>query len=173
MAADPVLGSAGPASLPVKIGKILVPVDFLTEGKPALRYAAHLASITGAKVILLNVEECPQFGADYGFLPVDLKKMRRELSLKAAALQHGALRGVPSEFLPREGIAFEEIIRAARETKSDLIVMTTHGYTGLRHMLMGSTAERTVRYSPCPVLILRSISRRKKRTGLGRVKGAA
>ena len=54
------------------------------------------------------------------------------------------------------GIAFEVIADTARQLEVDLIVITTHGYTGLKHVFLGSTAERVVRHSPCPVLTVRS-----------------
>jgi len=56
---------------------------------------------------------------------------------------------------PRTGVAYEEICTAARELKADLIVVATHGYTGYKRMFLGSTAERVVQHSPCPVLVVR------------------
>ena len=55
----------------------------------------------------------------------------------------------------RFGRAWQEIIEVAREQKCDMIIMATHGYTGLRHVLLGSVAEKIVRHSPCPVLTVR------------------
>jgi nucleotide-binding universal stress UspA family protein len=57
--------------------------------------------------------------------------------------------------LVRYGTPFAEITDAARTLKADLIILTTHGYTGLKHVFMGSTAERVVRHAPCPVLTVR------------------
>ena len=59
------------------------------------------------------------------------------------------------EVLVRVGPAFEEITNVARDCEADLIVITTHGCTGIRHVVMGSTAERAVRHAPCPVLVVR------------------
>ena len=56
---------------------------------------------------------------------------------------------------PREGVAYEEICATAREIKADLIVIATHGYTGYKRIFLGSTAERVVQHSPCPVLVVR------------------
>jgi nucleotide-binding universal stress UspA family protein len=53
------------------------------------------------------------------------------------------------------GRAFQEVVRAARGLQVDLIIMATHGYTGIKHVLLGSTTERVVRYAPCPVLVVR------------------
>jgi nucleotide-binding universal stress UspA family protein len=63
--------------------------------------------------------------------------------------------GVSVEYRLEEGNAVEEIVRTAEDIQADLIVMGTHGHTGLSHMLMGSVAERTLRRAPCPVLTVK------------------
>lgn len=60
----------------------------------------------------------------------------------------------------RKGTAFDQIAAAARDVSADVIIIATHGRTGLRHMLLGSTTERVVRHAPCPVLVLRRRSGR-------------
>jgi nucleotide-binding universal stress UspA family protein len=55
----------------------------------------------------------------------------------------------------RHGRAFQEIAEAARSLPADLIIIATHGYTGIKHALLGSTTERVVRHAPCPVLVVR------------------
>lgn len=62
---------------------------------------------------------------------------------------------VNTEFIVRQGNPFEEIAKVARTINADLIAISTHGYTGLKHVYMGSVAERVVRFAPCPVLVLR------------------
>ena len=64
-------------------------------------------------------------------------------------------RSVVEKILVRSGRSFHEIAAAARTRKVDLIIMATHGYTGLKHALLGSTTERVVRHAPCPVLVVR------------------
>ena len=59
------------------------------------------------------------------------------------------------ETLVRSGVAFDEIVKVARELKVDLIILSTHGHTGLKHGFLGSTAENVVRRAPCPVLVVR------------------
>src|SRR5262249_29836889 len=82
------------------------------------------------------------------------KRLAEELKMMAQA--HGLSPGL---IHPLEGAsAFHEICRLAQQIPADLIVMPTHGYTGLRRVLLGSTAERVVRYSPCPVFIVREKS---------------
>lgn len=61
--------------------------------------------------------------------------------------------------LQRLGTPYEEIVKVAKERGVDLIVIATHGYTGLKHFLLGSTAERVVNVSPCPVLVVRQEER--------------
>ena len=63
--------------------------------------------------------------------------------------------GVVEQTLVRHGVPYVEVTDAARTLKMDLIVITTHGYTGLKHVFLGSTAERIVRHAPCPVLTVR------------------
>jgi nucleotide-binding universal stress UspA family protein len=74
--------------------------------------------------------------------------------LEALALKYRT-NGKVSALEPRNGITYEEICAAARELKADLIVLATHGYTGYKRMFLGSTAERVVQHSPCPVLVVR------------------
>jgi nucleotide-binding universal stress UspA family protein len=64
---------------------------------------------------------------------------------------------------PHEGRAYKEICEAARQLKAALIVLSTHGYTGLKHVFLGSTAERVVQHSPCPVLVVRQRRRQFER----------
>ena len=61
--------------------------------------------------------------------------------------------------LVRQGRSFHEIAEAARTLKADLIIISTHGYSGLKHALLGSTTERVVRHAPCPVLVVREHER--------------
>ena len=68
-----------------------------------------------------------------------------------------------------KGRSFEEICRLARDSGIDLIVTSTRGLTGLKHLALGSTAERVVRYSPCPVLVVRPVDRKKKAGGNGKM----
>lgn len=67
--------------------------------------------------------------------------------------------GIETESLQRLGTPYKEIIKVAREREVDLIVIATHGHSGLNHFLLGSTAERVVRLAPCPVLVVRQEER--------------
>jgi universal stress protein A len=66
---------------------------------------------------------------------------------------------IESESSQRLGTPYEEIVKVAKEMEVDLIIIATHGYTGLKHFLLGSTAERVVRLAPCPVLVVREEER--------------
>src|SRR6185503_2810715 len=75
--------------------------------------------------------------------------------LQSLVKQKAIDRKLVEKTLVRQGRSFHEIADAARALKTDLIIMSTHGYTGLKHALLGSTAERVVRHAPCPVLVVR------------------
>jgi len=139
-----------------QIKKILVPVDFSDCSKKALQYAIPLARQFGAELTLLHVVQpyppMPEMG------PVDVE------TIQDAHEQLATFRGavgdvVPSNTIVRTGSAHVEIIDAAKEFDIDLIVLSTHGRTGLEHVLLGSTAEKVVRHAGCPVLVVREHER--------------
>jgi nucleotide-binding universal stress UspA family protein len=137
---------------------VLVPIDFSERSLEALETALSLTKRIGAQLHLIHVYE-----PDYPFttlmaLPIVLppvqvaQGVRRHL--KDVAKKFGVeLRAGNTHAV--EGRPFEEICRIAREQKIDLIVAATRGNTGVKHLLLGSTAERIVRHSPCPVLVVR------------------
>ncbi|MDD5200432.1 MAG: universal stress protein [Terrimicrobiaceae bacterium] len=136
--------------------KILVPVDFSKAGNPALQYAKSLASLTGATIYLVHVLERIFYGHEIADVHFDTSKMREQVTRELGALQMGVFKGTKTDIEVRTGVPFQEIVDTAFETNADLIVMATHGYTGLQHVLMGSTTERVVRHAACPVLVVRS-----------------
>jgi universal stress protein A len=144
-------------SSPVQIRSILVPIDFSPASEKALAYAVPLAKLCGAKLTLLHVLE-PIATPDFAAFPlaVDndkaMRASRLQLERVAADLK---LRTLAEKFLVRNGRAFNEITSAARTLKTDLIIISTHGRTGLKHVFMGSTAEKVVQHAPCPVLVVR------------------
>jgi nucleotide-binding universal stress UspA family protein len=78
---------------------------------------------------------------------------REQMIERLQSLDAGS--GVKTQHIVRLGRAWQEVIEIAREQKSDLIILATHGYTGLKHVLLGSVAEKIVRHAPCPVLSVR------------------
>jgi nucleotide-binding universal stress UspA family protein len=142
----------------LKIKSILVPIDFSETSKKALVYAVRMAEQFGAKIVLLNVVE-PIATPDMAYHPLMLEPEKaRQVARERldTVCRRARLSGrLFDKIVVRHGSPFTEITEAARTLKVDLIILTTHGYTGLKHVFMGSTAERVVRHAPCPVLIVR------------------
>jgi nucleotide-binding universal stress UspA family protein len=87
-----------------------------------------------------------------------MKQAEADLGRLAKSLSKST--GLTTSAVVREGKPFEEICHAARTVGADLIVLSTHGYTGLKHVWLGSTAERVVRHAHCPVLAVRELNRK-------------
>jgi nucleotide-binding universal stress UspA family protein len=134
---------------------ILVPTDFSCSSANAFTIAASLAREGGARVILLHVLGEPTFADVAGLVPYDPATYRDEMREK---LEHQAsyCPGLQLEKRLTHGKPIPEIIRIATETRCDLIVMGTHGTSGLRRLLMGSVAEGVARRATCPVLSVRT-----------------
>ena len=147
---------AGSGELALK--KILVPIDFSETSVGALRHAIGLAKQFKASLCLLYVYEPPTFLAGYHTLPItvpdDQVMQKARIQLDSLVPPEGEP-GLPLQSFVRRGKAFDEIVKFAQEQAVDLIVISTHGYTGLKHTLMGSTAERVIRHAQCPVLVVR------------------
>jgi universal stress protein A len=152
----------------LQLKKLLVPTDFSENSKKALVYAVRLAQRNNSSLILFHVFEPPEFvrqlPQDYSGSNEETRKqfdtaMRR--SAERLETLSGAAKGsnIKIETSQRLGTPYEEIVKIAKEREVDLIVIATHGYTGLKHFLLGSTAERVVRLAPCPVLVVRQKER--------------
>lgn len=139
----------------LNIKRILVPTDFSDASRKALRYAQKFAEQFGASLTLLYVLE--PFRYDGLAVPsVDVKPVLKNVTNKLATLAQEEIEElVPVNPLVQTGNPYQEIVTAARERNIDLIIISTHGYTGLKHLWLGSTAERVVRHAPCPVLVVR------------------
>jgi len=139
------------------INKILVPVDFSEHSQKALRYALAFALQFDAEVTLVHIVEQMVYPGDWMYPPLavtDFAAEKREQMLdRLRALDAGS--GVKTDHVVRLGRAWQEVIEIAREQKADMIILATHGYTGLKHALLGSVAEKIVRHAPCPVLSVR------------------
>lgn len=141
------------------ITKILVPTDFSEHSALALRYAVDIGKRYDAAVTLLHVYPVVNYAAAEGFAlytPEQLAKLITQLTTQLRALEDDARKSGAAQIasLMEQGDAYQEIL--AQAPNFDLIVMGTHGRTGLKHALMGSVAEKIVRTSPCPVLTVRS-----------------
>lgn len=147
----------------LKLESILVPTDFSAPSTKALRYAVALAAQFGAKLTLLNVVEPIGATPDFAYNPLVLDNEKvmaaSKDGLKRLIKQQGIDAALVEKTLVRQGVPFNEISAAAAALKADLIVIATHGYTGLKHVFLGSTTERVVRHAPCPVLVVRKEER--------------
>jgi nucleotide-binding universal stress UspA family protein len=144
----------------VSVRKVLFPTDFSEPSEAAWAYALALAKEFGAELVLLHVvPEPPRLAEAYemGYTPERFIKAATEEAnrLMADMMAKAGDWKVPIVPKVRQGVEFREIIEAAREAGADMIVMGTHGRTGLAHALIGSVAEKVVRKSPCPVLTVK------------------
>lgn len=161
----------------VKARRILVAVDFSDSSARALRHAAQRTAESGGSLTIVHVVP-----ADYGWLGIgreELRDLDRSLQKQAADrlrtfADENVGHKVAADLEVRLGQPAEEIIAAARESKCDLIVLSTRGLTGLDRYLIGSVADRVARLAPCPVVLVRpgkrSPDRKQKRQAVLRVK---
>jgi len=151
-----------PEDRPIQLKKILLPVDFSEEGKPAIQYAKFLARLSGAQICLLFVKEriypavnvYPTGG--FSVNPLTSEEIEEHATRRLGAIQMEQLDTIKTNFAIRSGAPSKEITDAAAEMDADVIVMATHGYTGFRHLVLGSTTEQVVRQAHCPVMVVRS-----------------
>jgi nucleotide-binding universal stress UspA family protein len=148
-----------------QIQRILVPVDFSEQSKQALDYALFIAQRFDAKLDVLHVWKIAEYAGD---AMVVLTRSEPELTLStylrgyADKMLTDFLHGLPhSKRMLEEGDPASVIARVAREGEYDLVVMGTHGRTGLSHLMMGSVAEKVVRLAPCPVITYRLPDKKK------------
>ena len=141
--------------------RILVPVDFSEYGEPALGYARELAEFYGAHLDLLHVVEEDGFRLLYGTRPravaaSEVKAQNRQVLEEYARREHIQ---VPYSVHALIGNPNLDIVDYARLHDIDLIVIATHGRTGLQRLRMGSVAEKVVRHAPCPVFTVKSFGK--------------
>lgn len=141
-----------------EIRRILCPVDFSEPSEVAFDYAVELAGKFGADVQLVHVYQLPVYALPDGAMmagPEFTTKVTTELTKAIEALAaKKAESGVKVETHLIEGIPYREVTRLSEELEADLVVMGTHGRTGIRHLLLGSVAERVVRSSKVPVITI-------------------
>lgn len=144
----------------LSIKKIMVPIDFSDYSKSALKYAVNFAKVFNAEMHLIYVVEPVIYPPDFSMGQIAIPSVNVELDDRAREeLQKLAEREIPNELkkkvIIKTGKPFVEIIETAKEEDIDLIIIATHGHSGVEHILFGSTAEKVVRKAPCPVLTLR------------------
>jgi nucleotide-binding universal stress UspA family protein len=156
------------------IKKILAPVDLSEFSKLGVRYALDLAQWQQSEVLIFNVitiEETPfpQGREDWVVQQTDTPKFKKLLDQRRKTFERfvrdSSVDSPPSARMRHDigiGTPYKCIIEKAQEEAADLIVMPTHGRTGLAHMLIGSVTERVLRRAPCPVLAIPALEEPKR-----------
>jgi len=138
---------------------ILVPIDFSAYAEQALDYAIALAQKLQARLTLLHVIQPPIVAsADMNVWPSSTFVDELEAAITGdmeGYLARVTAAGLEGEIVVIHGVPFQQILDTARARQVDLIILGTHGRTGLAHVLMGSVAEKVARLAPCPVMIAR------------------
>lgn len=141
---------------------ILVPTDFSEFSDRAVRQAADIAEQNNAKVFLLHVvDKLQQCAIDYCIPMETMMKVQSDSEKEAAKKMQEEVdkivkaKKIEVVFDVKSGTPYEEILREQQERKADLIVIASHGRTGLLKTLIGSVAERVMREAKCPVLLVR------------------
>ena len=143
----------------IKIKNILLPTDFSNISLSVSEYATNLAEQYSAKIHLLHVLEKTPPILTIRSLDLSEEKIVKIIEEDALKKLENAVKKIKKnsnvEIIStiRKGIDFEEIIKYSEESKIDLIVIATHGRTGIMHTLLGSVAEKVIRFSRIPVLV--------------------
>ena len=142
------------------VERILIPTDFSESARYAFNYAVDLNKVLKARLYLLHVlQDFTEF-SEYNLSPTILPQLYLEFEESAARKLEDMLEDmVPPEIscgsYILHGVPFYEIIQFARKERIDLIILGSHGRTGLKQVLFGHTAEKVVKKAPCPVLTVR------------------
>ena len=147
----------------ISLKKILCPIDHSDCSKEALKYAVSFAMKDEAKLYLLHIIDIRSFNDSVVAMS---QQIPDEETLELLRIK--LLDCIPEEMrddmnveaIVVQGIPFAEIISTAREKEIDMIVIGSHGRTGLKHMMLGSVSEKVVRKAPCPVLTVRQSDRK-------------
>jgi nucleotide-binding universal stress UspA family protein len=146
----------------MKVNTILVPTDFSADAEAALSTATDLARIFHARIVLLHayhvdIPVASPIAGGYALPPSFYEDLRSHCTARVEKLAEE----VAADGIEATGIALLEpaslsIVEQAQSLPADLIVMGTRGLTGLKHVVLGSVAERVVRLAPCPVLTVKA-----------------
>ena len=150
----------------VKIEKILVPIDFSDSSEKAIRYGIEIGRDRNASVSFLHVvnqriidaiQELNIRGYKGDFVSAVRKLVKEKENVLKQFVPAELLDGIQVEFIVRKGEVSEQIIKAAKELKIDLIIVGSRGHSALASILIGSVAQNIVHHAPCPVLIVRPV----------------
>ncbi len=141
------------------IRRILVPFDFSEYSEKAFTWALAMAERWRARLLLLHVVPQPSYPPMLMGTYFNVAEFEASLKTEAEARAKEFVGKTSHKTVPIDakiiiGEPFSDICRIAEEEKADLLIMGSHGRTGLSHVLLGSVAERVVRYAPCPVLVV-------------------
>jgi nucleotide-binding universal stress UspA family protein len=155
---------ASDSTYEVRFKRILVPTDFSESAEQALKYAVRFNGLYHAEVFLLHVFNLPEYvsplsakaevDSEVGDDVLEAAKKRALEKLEDIARRLADKKPAISISLSM-GVPFEEIVKFSAERDVDLIVMSTHGRTGLGRILLGSTTERVISHAACPVIVLK------------------
>ena len=161
---EPLMEAAAKSALrsPFDLKNILVPIDFSDCSRKALQYAVPLARFHNAVITLLYVADPGYSGGVYG--GIDYAYLERSVREDGEqGLSRLSQEEIPQDIsaisLVKIGSATEEIVAVAKGLPADLIVISTHGRTGLKHVMLGSVAEHIVQRAPCPLFVVREYER--------------
>jgi nucleotide-binding universal stress UspA family protein len=144
--------------------RILHATDFSSASRPALAKAIALARQNGAPLSIVHAlpPTIVPVGGEIAYIPpgtyeaIDQSARQYAHKQLTAVAERAKKAGVRVTMLVLDGAPHDQILRAVRRTRADLVVIGTHGRTGLAKVLLGSVAERVIRLAPCPVLTVRS-----------------
>lgn len=142
----------------INLKKILCPIDHSDCSKEALRYAVSFAMKDEAKLYLLHVIDIRSFDESIDAMSKQIPDDETLNQLKTKLLDcipEEIRSGMDVEAIVVQGIPFAEIISTARKENIDMIVIGSHGRTGIAHIMLGSVSEKVIRKAPCPVLTVR------------------
>ena len=138
-----------------ELKQILVPVDFSRCSRKALQYAIPFARQFGAELTLLHVIEPAVAISMVEVVPQNYLEPKAEAEANLDSFRREVGDDIATKALVRAGSPPVEILDAAKELDAHLIILSTHGRTGLEHVLLGSTVDKVVRRASCPVLVVR------------------
>jgi nucleotide-binding universal stress UspA family protein len=143
-----------------EIKRVLVPIDFSDYSKNSLKYAVKLVNSFKADLFLIYVVEPVIYPPDFSMGQIAIPSIDAEVDKRASEeLNTLAKTEIPVDVkckcIIKTGKPFLEIIETAKEENIDLIIIASHGHTGVEHILFGSTAEKVIRKARCPVLTFR------------------
>lgn len=146
-----------------RLEKILVPIDFSVYSKKAADYGIILADNLSAQIDFIHIIEHDIHPSFYSagiesIFEVDKDLKQRVIQNMKEFLEDQFPEDLAVNFIVKEGIPHKEIVEYAKDSSADLIVISTHGLTGLEYILLGSTTEKVVRWANCPVLTVKNVS---------------